>query len=151
MLNSSISCLYLENLEIEILKFLFLLFFDVLYCSVTLLISLLTLFVFLDFEDLSHFHLFFIKFLKKFLYFFYFRELRVKSIKIVLKLVSFAHKASDTSHGFRTDNTLFMVSMSTLEMNWLLSVVDRIPTSFTIPISPEAVQFLIIVVLKLFP
>lgn len=105
------------------------------------------MFVFLNFENLSHLQLFLIEFLKKFLYLFYFREFGIEGVKIIFELISFAHKTSDTSHGLRTDNTFFMVGMSTLEMNGFLSVIDGISACLTIPISSETIEFLIVIIL----
>lgn len=108
------------------------------------------MFVFLDFEDFSHFYLFLVKFLEQLLNLFNFGELWIESVKIILKLISFTHETSNTSHWFSTDNAFFMVGMTTLEMDGLFSVIDRIPTSLTIPICSETIKFLIIIILKLF-
>ena len=84
------------------------------------------------------------------MYLFDFRKLRIEGVKIILKLISFTHKTSNTSHGFRTDNTFFVIGMSTLEMNGFFSVIDRISASLTIPIGPETIEFLIIIIFELF-
>lgn len=150
LLNSSISAFYFIDLCVKIFEFLFFLFFNIFYCSITLLISFLTLLILLDFEDFSHFHLFLIKLFEKILYFFYFREFWIECIKVVLELISFTHKTGDTCHGLRANNTLFMIGMSTLKMYGLFSVVNGISASFTIPISSVTIEFLIVIIFKLF-
>lgn len=68
-----------------------------------------------------------------------------------MDLVRLTEQTSHTSHRLLADDTLFVITVSALEMDGFLPVVDGVSTSLTVPVSSITTELVVIITLELFP